>query len=391
MNNSKLNLIAPAIQKEIDRGDIAGASICIFKDNEKVYENQLGYANKEMKVPMKEDTIFRMFSMSKPVTAVAAMILFERGEIDLFYPVSKYLEGFKNQKVITPNGLVEVKREVTLKDLLNMTSGIPYPDESFEAGRQMDKLFKDIKKKLENGETTSTIDYCNQIGQVPLAFHPGEAWLYGTSADILGAVIEVVSGKKYRQFLKDEIFTPLKMVDTDFYVPAEKQHRFAQIYEYNTEEGKLKPFLDNHLGLNNYLTPPAFESGGAGLVSTVEDYSKFASMLLNGGSYDGVRILGRKTVDFLTTIHLNEKQEESLQWDSLKGYSYGNLLRILKSKSDGATNGSIGEFGWDGWTGNYFCVDPEEKLILLYMIQRANTGCTDFTRKLRTIIYSSLE
>jgi CubicO group peptidase (beta-lactamase class C family) len=272
-----------------------------------------------------------------------------------------------------------------------MTSGIAYPDESFEAGILMDKLYKDIRKKLESGCPTSTIDYCNEIGKIPLAFQPGEAWLYGASADILGAVVEIVSGKKFSEFLKEEIFLPLGMVDTDFYVPAEKQHRFAQIYDFNAEQGSLKPFLDNHLGLNNYLTPPAFESAGAGLVSTIDDYSKFASMLLNGGQYKGTRILGRKTVAFLSQSQLDEKQQESFQWDSLKGYSYGNLMRVLESKSEAATNGSLGEFGWDGWTGNYFFIDPEEQLIMLYMIQKTNTGTTDFTRKLRAIVYSALD
>jgi CubicO group peptidase (beta-lactamase class C family) len=391
MNRNKFELAAAEIQNEINKGNIAGASLCLLKNGEEIYRNEFGYADKEAKLPMKQDTIFRMFSMSKPVTAVAVMILFERGKIDLFEPVSKYLQGFKNQKVATAEGLVDTKKEVTIKDLLNMTSGIAYPDESFEAGILMDKLYKDIKEKLESGCPTSTIDYCNEIGKIPLAFQPGDAWLYGASADILGAVVEIVSGKKFSEFLKEEIFIPLGMVDTDFYVPAEKQYRFAQIYDYNAEQGSLKPFLDNHLGLNNYLTPPAFESAGAGLVSIIDDYSKFASMLLSGGQYKGARILGRKTVAFLSQSQLDEKQQESFQWDSLKGYGYGNLMRVLKSKSEAATNGSLGEFGWDGWTGNYFFIDPEEQLIMLYMIQKTNTGTTNFTRKLRALVYSALD
>ena len=391
MNKNKLELMTAAIKNEIDSGNIVGASLCIIKNNKEVYRNEFGYANKETRAPMKRDTIYRMFSMSKPITAVAAMILFERGEIDLLYPVSRYLKGFENQKVSTSKGLVTTKKEVTIRDLLNMTSGIAYPDDNFEAGVQMANIYKDIKQKLESGHPTSTIDYCNQIGGVPLAFEPSESWLYGASADILGAVIEIVSGKKFSQFLKDEIFIPLQMVDTDFYVPTEKLDRFAQIYEYNAEQGRLNPFLDNFLGLNNYLTPPAFESGGAGLVSTINDYSKFALMLLNGGAYEGARILGRKTVDFLTQNQLDEKQQASFQWDNLVGYGYGNLMRVLTNKSKAATNGSLGEFGWDGWTGNYFFVDPEEKLIMLYMIQKTQTGLTDFTRKLRAILYSSLD
>lgn len=391
MNNAKLKLIAPAIENEINNGNIVGATISLIKNNEEVYRNEFGYSNRETKSPMKKDTIFRMFSMSKPVTSVAAMILFERGEIDLYEPVSKYLAGFKKQKVITKEGLVGAKKDVTIRDLLNMTSGIAYPDENFEAGIQMSKLYADIKHKLQTGHPTPTIDYCNQIGEIPLAFQPGESWLYGASADVLGAVIEIVSGKKFSKFLEDEIFTPLGMVDTGFYVPAEKQRRFAQVYEYSSEQRKLIPFLDNHLGLNNFLTPPAFESGGAGLVSTTDDYAKFALMLLNKGVYNGIRILSRKTVDFLLESHLNEKQQTAFNWDTLRGYSYGNLMRVLINKGEAATNGSIGEFGWDGWTGNYFFADPEEKLIMIYMIQRAGAGTTDFTRKLRTIVYSCLE
>jgi len=391
MNKSKLELLGSAVKDEINKGNIAGASLCIIKDKEEVYREEFGYANKETKLPIKEDTIFRLFSMSKPITSVAAMILFERGEIDLNYPVSMYLDGFKNQKVMTTEGLVNIKKEVTIKDLLNMTSGIPYPDENSVSGIQMGKLYKDIKQKLESGYPTATIDYCNQIGQIPLAFQPGEAWLYGASADVLGAVIEIVSKKKLSQFLKDEIFRTLGMVDTDFYVPTEKQDRFAQIYEYNVEQRNLIPFLNNHLGLNNYLTPPTFESGGAGLVTTINDYSKFALMLLNGGIYEGTHILGRKTVDFLSQNQLDEAQQASFNWDSLKGYGYGNLMRVMISKSEASTNGSLGEFGWDGWTGNYFFVDPEEKLIMLYMIQKTDMGTTDFIRKLRAIVYSTLD
>lgn len=391
MIGNKLELLGYTITNEINKGNIAGACICLLKDNKEVYRNEFGYANKELKTPMKKDTIFRMFSMSKPITAVAAMILFERGELDLLYPVSKYLDGFKNSKVITANGNVNAQKEVTIKDLLNMTSGVSYPDENSKVGIQMAKVYKDIKQKLESGHPTSTIDYCNQIGQVPLAFQPGKEWLYGASADILGAVIEIVSKKKFSQFLKDEIFIPLGMVDTDFYVPSGKRDRFAQVYDYSAMSGGVTPFLDNHLGLNNYLTMPSFESGGAGLVSTIDDYSKLTLMLLNGGEYAGTRILGRKTVDFLTQNQLDEKQQKSFNWDSLKGYGYGNLMRVLKNKSEAASNGSLGEFGWDGWTGNYFFIDPEEKLIMLYMIQRIGTGTSDFTRKLRSIVYSSLE
>ena len=390
MEYKNLNYLKSVLQEEINKGELNGAAIRVLLNNEIVYETELGFADIEKGVPIGKDTIYRMFSMSKPFTAVAVMLLYERGLLNLLAPVSDYLEGFKDQKVYTEEGLVDVSRQSTIQDLLNMTSGVVYPDDSFEAGRRMEALYAEVEALFHQGKPLNTVDFCNRIGKMPLEFQPGNRWRYGASADILGAVVEVVSGRKFSQFLQEEIFEPLWMVDTAFYVPKEKLERFSVNYEYSSERKRLELFYGDFLAVFNYMSPPAFESGGAGLVSTVEDYSRFASMLLNGGSYQGTRILGRKTVEYLARPQLNEQQAATYNWDSITGYNYGNLMRNLVDPAKAASNGSIGEFGWDGWTGNYFLVDPKEQLVMVYMIQRCGGTNPTMFRKLRSIIYGAL-
>ena len=390
MQYTKLTQTSSIINREISVGNIAGAAIRVIHNNHIIYEDELGYADVENKKPIQKDTIYRMFSMSKPVTAVAAMILYERGILNLFSPVSDYLEGFKNQKVYTKDGLVDVKRPVTIQDLLNMTSGIAYPGEMLESERIMAKIFAEADKQYYGGNPIDTISFCNNIGSVPLAFQPGEQWLYGASADVLGAVIEIASGRKLSDFLKEEIFQPLGMVDTGFYVPKDKLERFAKAYDYKADEKKLVPFNGGFLCIYDYMKAPAFESGGAGLVSTVDDYSRFALMLANGGVYKGNRILGRKTIEYISTPQLTPKQQETFNWEQLVGYSYGNLMRVLVDPARAASNASVGEFGWDGWTGNYFMIDPKENLVMIYMVQKCAGTNPDLIRRLRSVIYSAL-
>ncbi|MBH1942312.1 serine hydrolase [Mobilitalea sibirica] len=390
MERGHLNHIKALLDKEIATGAIHGSAIRIIHENAVVYEEQLGYAVKENNVPIAKNTIYKLFSMTKPITTTAVMILYERGVLDLLEPVSKYLEGFRNQKVWTEDGLLDVAREVTLQDLLNMTSGVVYPDESFEAGRRMGALFSEVDDRCRLGKPVNTVDFCNRIGRMPLEFQPGERWRYGASADILGAVVEVASGMKLSEFFQKEIFTPLGMVDTGFFVPKEKQGQFAAVYNYNEETKQLELFQDRFLGIDDCLEPPAFESGGAGLVSTVEDYSRFALMLLNEGCYQGKRILGRKTVAFMSTPQLTKEQSVSYNWDTQYGYNYGNLMRSFTAPIKASSNGSIGEYGWDGWTGNYFFIDPSEKLIMIYMIQRCAGGNPSLIRRLRQIVYGAL-
>ena len=378
------------INKGIAEGEIIGANVLLIKDGEEKLFASYGKACKETGEDMKRDTIFRMFSMTKPVTAVAAMILFERGLIDLRDAVSKYLPAYKDQIVWTKDGLVPAVRDITIQDCLNMTTGVTYPSMDHEPGRQMGVLFQELIRRRVDGEVVDTLEYMDRIAKIPLVFQPGDHWLYGLSADILGAVIQVVSGKTYGQFLKDEIFDPLGMVDTGFYVPAEKLHRFAAAYEWDEEKQMLKRREGSYLG-EYYEEDVAFESGGAGLVSTIDDYAKFACMLMQKGKLGDVRILGEKTVEFMTENRLDEIQMKDYNWDSTIGYGYSCLMRILQDKGIAGSNGSVGEFGWDGWTGNYVTMNPADNMVLLFFIQRCGYGFGALTRKVRAVTYGALQ
>lgn len=378
------------IQQEIEKGEIVGANTLVLHKDKEIYSSTYGFADKENNVPMKRDTIFRMFSMTKPVTAVATMILAERGEIDLWEPVSKYLPFFANQKVLTQDGrILPAERDTTIWELLNMSSGITYPDINHEPGRQMDNTFRRLIARREKGDYVDTQEYLKEIAKVPLLFQPGTKWMYGLSADLLGGIIEVVSGKKYGAFLRDEIFIPLEMKDTGFFVPYDKRHRFAQNYIWKDGVG-LIPFNTSHLG-EYYEEDVAFESGGAGLVSTIDDYSRFAQMMLHNGTYEGRRILGKNTVKFMTTDHLTQEQRVDYNWDSVKGHGYSCLMRILTDQGLVGCNASHGEYGWDGWTGNYLTISPADDLVFLFFIQKCNAGTTAVVRKLRMATYGALE
>lgn len=378
------------INDAVSKGEFAGANLYVFKDGEEKYCQSYGAADKENGISMKRDTIFRLFSMTKLITAAAVMILYERGLIDVRDCVSQYLPAYGNPTVWTKEGEVPALREITIWDCLNMTAAIPYPDPSHEPGRRMDGLFKELIQRRLDGEVVDTLEYVNRIAEIPMLFQPGERWMYGLCADILGAVVEVVSGKKFGQFLKDEIFTPLGMEDTGFYVPEEKWERFAAVYDWNEEEQALYARKDSVLG-EYYQSDVAFESGGAGLVSTIDDYSKFARMLLQKGKLGRVRILGEKTVAFMTQNHLTEAQRKDYNWHSTIGYGYGCLMRILLNQGEAGTNGSLGEFGWDGNTGTYVTISPVDNLVLLFFVQRFGTGFCPLTRKVRAVTYGALQ
>ena len=253
----------------------------------------------------------------------------------------------------------------------------------------MQALWDEVQRNQAKGKELGTVDFANRMGQMPLAFAPGSRWQYGTSADVMGAVIEVISGMHFGEFLKKEIFDPLGMEDTGFWIPEEKRGRFAQVYR-PTEDG-LAPYTDAHLCiLPTYPHEPAFQSGGAGLLSTIEDYAKFASMLANEGEWNGVRILSRRTVRYMRRSQLTDEQKKTMQWASLRGHGYGNFMRVLEDEGQAPSLGGKGEFGWDGWLGAYFCVSPEDNLVLLYMMQKVDTGTVDVTRKVRSAVFAAL-
>lgn len=391
LNPDKLSRIYDILQEMTERQYVSGVSCMVLQHGVKQCYYESGYRDLEHQVKMTRDTIFRLYSMSKPVTAAAVMLLLEEGRIDLMDSVSDYLPSFKNQYVIEQGVIVPVSQPMTIQHLLNMTSGLVYPGEGSPAETRCDRLVGEIVEKLLTDRALTTMEVAGRLGKLPLAFVPGTSWQYGFSADVLGAVVEAVAGMRFGEFLEKRIFGPLGMTDTAFYVPAEKQARLAKVYR--GEGNVLEEETGCNLGVQNKMElPPAFESGGAGLCSTIDDYAAFTQMLLGGGCYRGVRILSPKTVEYMTTAHVTPAQQKGVDgWLSLAGYTYGNLMRVMTDPGAAAGMGSMGEYGWDGWLGTYMMNDPANDLTLLIMQQLTDSGTTAYTRRIRNALFAALE
>lgn len=371
----------------VENHEAAGYNLLILRDGEELCYAQAGKADIQSGKPVSRDSIFRLYSQTKPITAAAVMILADRGLIDLLDGVDQYLPGFRNPRVVSPDGSVApTLRAPWILELLTMTAGLCYPDVD-AAGQYAAKVFEEDHRQILAGGGMGTVEFCNRLGEQPLAFQPGSRWRYSTCADVLGAVVETVSGKRFGQFLKEELFEPLGMKDTDFFVPAEKADRFVTCYQ--RIPGGLEEYRELHLAVGQYDRPPAFESGGAGLVSTLDDYAAFASMLMNGGVYQGRRILSPAAVRFMTAPRLNGEQRRDI-WDALTGYNYGCLVRVCDRPDSCILFGSKGEYGWDGWLGTYFANLPEEKITFLMNENVTNTGTAGVIRKCRNILASEL-
>ncbi len=379
--------IAGILSSAISEAQCAGITVLIRRHGEEVCYAQAGMADLAAGRPVQRDSIFRLYSQSKPVTAAATMLLVERGLIDLMDGVDRYLPGFRSPKVVDAQGrLTPATRAPWIMELLGMTAGLCYPDGD-PAGQCAARVFEEAHRQILAGGGIPTVEMMNRLGEQPLAFHPGTHWRYSTCADVLGAVIEVVTGQRFGDFLRQELFEPLGMADTGFWVPEEKQSRLVTAYR-RTAEG-LVPWTQLHLACGEYSRPPAFESGGAGLVSTLEDYSHFADMLLHRGVYAGRRILSPQSVDYLTQPQLNEAVRRDM-WDSLDGYSYGKLMRVCVEPGRVAGFAAKGEYGWDGWLGSYFANLPEQGLTILSMQNTTDCGTSPYVRRVRNAVLAAL-
>ncbi len=379
--------LTACLERAVENHEAAGINLLICRDGEEFCYAQAGYADIAAGKPVARDSIFRLYSQSKPITAAAVMILADRGEIDLADGVDRYLPGFANPRVIRPDGsVVPALRAPWILELLTMTAGLSYPDAD-PAGQAAARVFEEDHAQILAGGGMDTLEFCNRLGEQPLAFEPGTHWRYSTCADILGAVVEAVSGKRFGQFLREELFGPLGMKDTDFWVPEEKRDRLVKCYR--RIPGGLEEFSSLHLAVGRYDRPPAFESGGAGLVSTLDDYAAFAAMLLNGGVYGGKRLLSPAAVRFLTAPRLSPEVRTDL-WDGLSGYNYGCLVRSCDRPGSLNVFGEEGEYGWDGWLGTYFINIPGQRITFLLNQNAPDTGTAGVTRKCRNLLGAKL-
>ena len=380
--------LTECLERAVANREAAGMTLLVYQDGRELAYAEAGMANIAAGKPVSRDSIFRLYSQSKPITAAAAMILLECGILDEQDGVDRYLPGFRNPRVIHPDGNVtETLRAPWIGELLAMTAGLCYPDID-PAGQAAARVFEADQEQIRAGGGMSTLEFCNELGKQPLAFAPGTHWRYSTCADILGAVIEAASGMRFGEFLRREIFEPLGMKDTGFWVPEEKQDRLVTAYE-RCEDG-LKEYHGLHLAVGAYDREPAFESGGAGMVSTLEDYMAFARMLMNGGELNGRRILSEAAVRHMTGGQLTPDLQREL-WDNLSGYNYGHLLRVCDAPSRLPVFGEKHEYGWDGWLGTYFINLPESKVSFIFFQNVKDAGTTGAIRRCRNILAARLK
>jgi CubicO group peptidase (beta-lactamase class C family) len=387
LSPTRLELIDAAMKKAVDSGELPGAVIFIARDGKLAYARSFGWQDKAAQIPMRKDSIFRMYSMTKPVVSVAAMILVEEGRLGLEEPVSRYIPEFREMKVGTETidastglpglALAPAKRQITVQDLLRHTSGLTYG--VLGANTPIKQMYKDAEIFSQKWVLA---DFAVALARLPLLFEPGTAWEYGHSTDVLGRVIEVASGQPLDVFLSERILQPLGMVDTGFHVPPEKHDRIVQPMP-DVYTGKTPELLD-------LTQPQTFFAGGHGLVSTAADYLRFAQMLQNGGHLDGVRILGRKTVEYMTSDHVGAHIRKGSGWLPGAGYGFGLGFGTRLATGESEWPGSPGDFFWGGYAGTYFWVDPRERLVPVLLTQEP-VRRQHYRVMLRNLVYQALQ
>ncbi|WP_130836180.1 serine hydrolase domain-containing protein [Lachnoclostridium sp. Marseille-P6806] len=387
-NEDQEALLKGALEAAVGRAEIAGGNVLLLQEGKELCYAEAGKASIEKNIPFSRDTIVRLYSMSKVVTGAAMMLLAQDGRVDLYDPVEKFIPAFRGQKVQAGDRLTEADRPVNLRDCLSMTSGLCYPGEANRAEWGSAALFDEMCGKLGTPGALTTQEFAARMGKLPLAFQPGSRWQYGTSTDVLGAVIEKVADMPYGDFLKKRLFDPLGMRDTAFSVPEEKRARLASAYTCFGDGSAPELYTGQNLAIRGDGGENPFQSGGAGLFSTIEDMASFARMLAAEGRGASCEILRPGTVRFFRSAGLDGPRQAAFsEWQGLEGHSYGNFVRVLRDPSLAGTLGEKGEFGWDGWLGAYLTIAPESRTVLLMMIQRVDYGTGGLTRKLRNIVF----
>lgn len=400
LDPARLGRIADFLKAEVDANRLPGAVVMVARRGRLAYAEAVGFRDKAAAAPMTPDAIFRIYSMTKPLVSVAAMILVEEGRLQLTDAVSRHLAGFDRMVVSEPrldplyNGVSYVQvpqaRQMTVQDLLRHTSGLAYGEltqnAQVRAAYAQGGLFR-TTDPFDTRQLTPQ-QFTAALAAAPLAKHPGTTWEYSLSSDLLGRVVEAASGQRLEVFLEERLFRPLRMADTGFVVPAAKAGRLAQGLG-------IDPFLNNApVGLIDVSQPPGNASGGAGAVATAGDYLRFTQMLANGGVLDGVRILSPATVRLMTANHLDERIAQPVTPGELllgtRGFGFG--LGFATRLADGVAGvpGREGQFMWAGYGGTYFWADPKEELAVVYMSAAPSVGRAAYRRLLMQMVYAAI-
>jgi CubicO group peptidase (beta-lactamase class C family) len=380
MSSQRLNRLTTEMKAIAERGDVPGVVTMVARKGKVVHFEATGKRELEGGTPMQKDSIFRIYSMTKPITGVAMMILFEQGKWQLNDPVSKHIPEFADLKVakVDPaNGAVTTvpsNHPMTMRELMSHSGGLTY---GFFGGTAVDKQYVD-NKVFDQAQPMKT--FIERLGKTPLLFQPGERWHYSVSVDVQGYLVEKLSGQTFPEFLQQHVFGPLKMVDTAFYVPESKMNRLAEFY-FRGKDGKTV----KHPGVADYSKPPVFPSGGGGLVSTASDYLRFCQMLLNGGTLDGQRILSPLTVKLMRTNMLPESARTMGP-----GTGFGLDFAVVDDPAAGGGYGGEGTYFWGGYAGTWFWIDPVYELIVIGMIQERGDDLPDFRAVSRSLTYQSI-
>ena len=377
---AKVAQVPGALQRFVDAGDVSGFVTLTWRDGEIAQLNTLGFRELETKRPMQRDTLFRIASMSKPVTSVATLMLIEEGKCRLDDPITKWAPELANLRVLRkPDGPLDgtyaAPRPITIEDLMTHRSGLAY------AFTSVGPIAKAYERAL--GKPLPPDEWLKALGELPLVFAPGERFHYSHSTDVLGFLVGRIAGNSFRDFLVSRVFGPLGMHDTDFYVPSDKSDRAATVYRYSADQGSLEavPFP-------NPPQPPTFCGGGGGLIATVDDYLKFAVMLLRGGALGDVRLLTRRSVELMATNRLTPAQRAipfmGMPFWAGQGFGLGLSVITDPEKQAWMGMGSEGAFGWPGAFGTWWQADPREDLVMIYMIQNSLPLGPDMASQLAT-------
>ena len=388
LSSERLGRVTEMLRANIAANEIPGAVLLIARQGKIAYFESFGLLDPQAKTPMRKDAIFRIYSMSKPITTVAAMTLFEDARLALNEPVGKYLPALAKMQVATDNkpdpeadphkiATIPADRPISIQDLMRHTSGLTY---GFFGDTPVKKLYAEAKLGNE-GETNA--QFVDRIAKLPLSYQPGTTWDYSHSTDVLGRLVEVISGKSLYEFERKSILDPLRMGDTSFYVIDQtKQSRIAEPFENDRKIGNGATVGDPRVG-------GAWESGGGGMVSTAIDYARFLQMLLNGGTLDGQRILGPKTIEYMTSDHLGSAVVPGPYYLPGPGYGFGLGFAVRRDAGVSPVNGSPGDYNWGGAGGTAFWVDPKEQMFVVFMMQSPSQRMR-YRPLLRDMIYAAI-
>ena len=397
LSSQRLARIRTALGAEIEKGNIPGAVVLIARRGQIAYWESIGFQDKGAAKPMRKDSLFRMYSMTKPWVTVATMSLVEEGRLQLTDPVSKYLPAFKGLRVSVPRrdpasgeityAMVPAERQPTIHDLLRHTSGLGYDFVTSNAPVKealvkahlsaLDPAFRDV----------TASDQIEQLANAPLAYQPGTTWEYSLATDVLGRVVEAITGSRLSKVLDDRVFKPLRMSDSGFMVPPEKMERLAQPLPVDPATGQPSRAFD-------MSKEPVTDSGGAGGVSSAMDYLRFGQMLLNGGQLDGKRILSRTTVALMTSYHLGQRILAPVTPGELlmgvQGYTFGLGFMVRQGPGLAGVAGSAGEYMWAGALGTFFWVDPKENLVAVYLTQAGGPTRQAYRRLIKELVEQAI-